>query len=67
MERSCRLTNTTYSDVSASLPLPSLPVSCGAADLNVRIADESSIAGADVVAHARSVAEFLDQCDVSYL
>ncbi|XP_043723942.1 sister chromatid cohesion protein SCC2 [Telopea speciosissima] len=70
-EKACRLTNTVHSEVAPCLPLPSLPVFCGAVDHELRLFDESSGASSldrkDVLAQASKIADLLRDTDVSYL
>ncbi|EPS72383.1 hypothetical protein M569_02376 [Genlisea aurea] len=65
------LSNTIHSDVAPSLPLPALPVFCGALHQELRLFDDgaggsarlNSISG-DI---SGNVAELLRHADVSYL
>lgn len=70
-EKACRLSNTTHSEIAPSLSLPSLPVCFGSAEQKLGLFDEPAGARAadrpEVLAHASTVAEFLRNCDVSYL
>lgn len=71
-EKACRLSNTNHSEVAPALPLPSLPVSFGAADARIELLDEPSHGARlgdrpDVLSHAGAIAELLRNCDVSYL
>lgn len=72
-ERACRLSNTIHSEVASCLPLPLLPVFCGAVDQELRLNDEpSSTSGRsvnrkEVLAQASRIADLLRDTDVSYL
>ncbi|OVA07915.1 zinc finger protein [Macleaya cordata] len=70
-ERACRLTNTVHSEVAPCLPLPSLPVFCGALDQELRLFDEPSNSRSlnrnDVLSQASKIADLLRDTDVSYL
>ncbi|XP_042499640.1 sister chromatid cohesion protein SCC2-like [Macadamia integrifolia] len=70
-EKACRLSNTVHSEVAPCLPLPSLPVFCGAVHHELRLFDESSGASSlnrtDVLAQASKIADLLRDTDVSYL
>ena len=63
-----RLSNTTLSEVAPCLPLPSLPVFCGASDQDLRLFDEPSrrLNYYDAAQAAR-IADLLRATDVSYL
>ncbi|OIT28590.1 hypothetical protein A4A49_27732 [Nicotiana attenuata] len=64
------LSNTVHSETAPSLPLPSLPVFCGALDQDLRLFDESesrSLNRSDVISHAVKIADLLHHTDVSYL
>lgn len=65
------LSNTVHSEIAPSLPLPSLPVFCGALDQDLRLFDERSESGSlnrsDVLSHASKIADLLHNTDVSYL
>ncbi|XP_016476522.2 sister chromatid cohesion protein SCC2 isoform X1 [Nicotiana tabacum] len=64
------LSNTVHSEAAPSLPLPSLPVFCGALDQDLRLFDESesrSLNRSDVISHAGKIADLLHNTDVSYL
>ncbi|KAL3526568.1 hypothetical protein ACH5RR_011224 [Cinchona calisaya] len=71
--RGISLSNSVHSEVAPCLPLPSLPVFCGALDQELRLFDEQQRAGSrslnrsDVVSHAGKIAELLRNSDVSYL
>ncbi|XP_078430216.1 PHD finger family protein [Wolffia australiana] len=73
MERACRLSNTTYWEITPSLPLPSLPVSCGARSQRLQLSEETaegvarSIDRNEVLGNAGKIADLLRDCDVSYL
>ncbi|XP_010259396.1 PREDICTED: nipped-B-like protein isoform X2 [Nelumbo nucifera] len=70
-EKACRLSNTIHSEVAPCLPLPSLPVFCGALDQELRLLDDQSSARSlnrkDVLAQASKIADLLRDTDVSYL
>lgn len=70
-EKACRLTNTVHSEVAPCLPLPSLPVFCGALDQELRLFDEPSSVRSlnrnEVLAQASKIADLLRDTDVSYL
>lgn len=65
------LSNTVHSEIAPSLPLPSLPVFCGALDQELRLFDERSesrsLNRSDVLIHASKIADLLQNTDVSYL
>ncbi|KAJ8557203.1 hypothetical protein K7X08_002828 [Anisodus acutangulus] len=69
------LSNTVHSEIAPSLPLPSLPVFCGALDQNLRLFDDERRSESrslnnrsDVVlSHAGKIADLLHNTDVSYL
>ncbi|XP_047314760.1 sister chromatid cohesion protein SCC2 [Impatiens glandulifera] len=65
------LSNTVYSEVASFLPLPSLPVFCGAADPEIRLFEEAtgsrSLNRIEVLSQAKRIADLLHQTDVSYL
>lgn len=65
------LSNTVHSEISPSLPLPSLPVFCGALDHELRLFDERSesrsLNRSDILIHANKIADLLHNTDVSYL
>ncbi|KAL5741371.1 hypothetical protein ACOSP7_028103 [Xanthoceras sorbifolium] len=70
------LSNTIHSEVAPCLPLPSLPVFCGASDPELRLFDELTGAGYDsyrelnrseVLAQSSRIADLLLETDVSYL
>ncbi|KAJ8530616.1 hypothetical protein K7X08_023497 [Anisodus acutangulus] len=68
------LSNTVHSEIAPSLPLPSLPVFCGALDQNLRLFDDERSESrslnnrSDVVlSHAGKIADLLHNTDVSYL
>lgn len=65
------LSNTVHSEVAPCLPLPSLPVFCGASDQDLRLFDEPSRNSAwlnhpDAALSSR-IADLLRETDVSYL
>lgn len=66
------LSNTVHGEIAPSLPLPSLPVFCGALDQDLRLFDERSeecrsLNRSDVLSHASKIADLLQNTDVSYL
>ncbi|KAK4733728.1 hypothetical protein R3W88_007989 [Solanum pinnatisectum] len=65
------LSNTVHSEIAPSLPLPSLPVFCGALDHELRMFDERSesrsLNRSDILIHANKIADLLHNTDVSYL
>ncbi|PPD97068.1 hypothetical protein GOBAR_DD05928 [Gossypium barbadense] len=67
------LTNTIHSEVAQCLPLPSLPVFCGASDLELRLFDDSAVGASrslnrpQIIAQASRIADLLRETDVSYL
>ncbi|KAG5615002.1 hypothetical protein H5410_014826 [Solanum commersonii] len=65
------LSNTVHSEIAPSLPLPSLPVFCGALDHELRLFDERSesrsLNRSDILIHANKIADLLHNTDVSYL
>lgn len=74
------LANTAQSDVASHLPLPSLPIFCGAAQPGeLKLFDEvaegssSSSSGnrslnrAEILSQSRRIAKMLEETDVSYL
>lgn len=73
MERACRLSNATYWEITPSLPLPSLPVSCGARSQRLLLSEETigggtrSVDRREVFENASRIADLLRDCDVSYL
>lgn len=73
MERACRLCNTTHWDVTPSLPLPSLPASCGARGQRLLLSEDpgggeaGSVDRVEILGNARKIADLLKDCDVSYL
>ncbi|KAF6165155.1 hypothetical protein GIB67_000739 [Kingdonia uniflora] len=72
LEKACRLSNTTHSEVAPCLPLPLLPVFCGALDQELRLFDETSsssrsINRKEVFDQASRIADLLNHTDVSYL
>ncbi|CAA6657408.1 unnamed protein product [Spirodela intermedia] len=73
MERACRLSNATYWEITPSLPLPSLPVSCGARSQRLLLSEETigggtrSVDRKEVLENASRIADLLRDCDVSYL
>ncbi|KAA8530428.1 hypothetical protein F0562_005137 [Nyssa sinensis] len=69
--RGISLSNTIHSEVAPCLPLPSLPVFCGAFDPELRLFDEPSSSRSlnrnDVLNQAGKIADLLGDTDVSYL
>ncbi|XP_062106529.1 sister chromatid cohesion protein SCC2 isoform X2 [Humulus lupulus] len=72
-QRGIGLTNTIHSEVAPCLPLPSLPVFCGASDPELSLFDEPNRSGfcalnrSEVLAQSGRIADLLRQTDVSYL
>ncbi|XP_058184764.1 sister chromatid cohesion protein SCC2 isoform X1 [Rhododendron vialii] len=71
--RGISLPNTVHSEVAPCLPLPSLPVFCGAFDQELRLFDGAAGSGSrslnrsDVVNQCGKVADLLRATDVAYL
>uniref|UniRef100_A0A2N9INU1 Uncharacterized protein n=1 Tax=Fagus sylvatica TaxID=28930 RepID=A0A2N9INU1_FAGSY len=71
--RGIGLSNTIHSEVAPCLPLPSLPVFCGASDQDLKLFDElgggsfRSLNRTEILAHSSRIADLLRQTDVSYL
>ncbi|KAF3444847.1 hypothetical protein FNV43_RR14540 [Rhamnella rubrinervis] len=71
--RGIGLSNTIHSEVAPCLPLPSLPVFCGASDQDLRLFDEPSrnsfwsLNRNEVLAQSGRIADLLRETDVSYL
>ncbi|MCL7033996.1 hypothetical protein MKW94_025445 [Papaver nudicaule] len=69
--KACRLTNTLHSEVAPCLPLPSLPVFCGALDQELGLYNDTTGVRSsnpnDVLAQASKIADLLRDTDVSYL
>ncbi|KAL9669245.1 hypothetical protein QQ045_006788 [Rhodiola kirilowii] len=66
--RGISLSNTVHSEIAPCLPLPSLPVFCGANDQELRLFDEPrALNRRDIVAQASTIADMLSSTDVSYL
>ncbi|TXG57919.1 hypothetical protein EZV62_015748 [Acer yangbiense] len=70
------LSNTIHSEVAPCLPLPSLPVFCGASDPDLRLFDEltgvdygsyRSLNRTEILAQSSRIADLLRDTDVSYL
>ncbi|KAJ4826319.1 hypothetical protein Tsubulata_004087 [Turnera subulata] len=66
------LSNTIHSEVAPCLPLPSLPVFCGASDPEVRLLDGAdgnlwSLNRNEILSQSERIADLLRQTDVSYL
>ncbi|KAI4346656.1 hypothetical protein L6164_007534 [Bauhinia variegata] len=62
------LSNTIHSEVASCLPLPSLPVFCGASDQELRLVDVPRLLNrGEVLAQSSKIAELLQHTDVSYL
>ncbi|XP_065632831.1 sister chromatid cohesion protein SCC2 isoform X2 [Quercus suber] len=73
-QRGIGLSNTIHSEVAPCLPLPSLPVFCGASDQDLRLFDEPRGGGTfrslnrpEVLSQASRISDLLRQTDVSYL
>lgn len=73
-EKACRLTNTPHSEIAPALSLPILPISFGASDQRLGLSDEAAECGgaelgdrAEVLDQAGTIADLLQNCDVSYL
>ncbi|KAF2299331.1 hypothetical protein GH714_031594 [Hevea brasiliensis] len=73
--RGIGLSNTIHSEVAPCLPLPSLPVFCGASDPHLRLFDDggsSSVRGvwslnrSEILAQSARIADLLRETDVSY-
>uniref|UniRef100_A0A7N0V3E0 Sister chromatid cohesion protein n=1 Tax=Kalanchoe fedtschenkoi TaxID=63787 RepID=A0A7N0V3E0_KALFE len=66
--RGISLSNTVHSEIAPCLPLPLLPVFCGASDRELRLFDEPrSLDRRDIIAQASTIADMLSSTDVSYL
>ncbi|XP_027357770.1 sister chromatid cohesion protein SCC2 [Abrus precatorius] len=66
--RGIGLSNTVHSELASCLPLPSLPVFCGASDQDLRLFDSPMLLNrVDVLAQSSKIAELLRHTDVSYL
>ena len=66
--RGIGLSNTIHSEVAPCLPLPSLPVFCGASDRDLCLVNSPAMLNrVDVLAQAGKIAELLQHTDVSYL
>ncbi|KAG4911704.1 hypothetical protein JHK82_052305 [Glycine max] len=66
--RGIGLSNTVHSELASCLPLPSLPVFCGASDQDLRLVDSPArLNRVDVLAQSAKIAELLRHTDVSYL
>lgn len=63
------LANTVHSEVAPCLPLPSLPVFCGALDQELRLIDEpsGSVKQFNRTDQATKISKLLLATDVSYL
>ncbi|XVF60656.1 hypothetical protein PTKIN_Ptkin08bG0065800 [Pterospermum kingtungense] len=67
------LSNTIHTEVTQCLPLPSLPVFCGASDPELRLFDDPAGAASrslnrpEIIAQASRIADLLRETDVSYL
>lgn len=63
------LSNTVHSEIAPCLPLPSLPVFCGADDRELRLFEDErrSLNRRDILAQASTIADMLCSTDVSYL
>lgn len=70
--RGISLSNTVHSEVAPCLPLPSLPVFCGALDQDLRLIDEPTGSArqsnrSDIADQASKISKLLQATDVSYL
>nr|GLL18743.1 nipped-B-like protein isoform X1 [Ipomoea trifida] len=69
--RGIALPNTVHSEVVPCLPLPSLPVCCGAVEQELRLSSEQSeprsLNRGEVLSQASRIADLLQSTDVSYL
>ncbi|VFQ68533.1 unnamed protein product [Cuscuta campestris] len=69
--RGISLSNTVHSEVASCLPLPSLPVCCGAVEQELRLSSEQSeprsLNRSEVLNQASRIADLLRNTDVSYL
>eukprot|EP00257_Ricinus_communis_P019908 XP_015579021.1 sister chromatid cohesion protein SCC2 [Ricinus communis] len=71
--RGIGLSNTIHSEVAPCLPLPSVPVFCGASDPNLKLFDDGNIRGVwslnrtEIISQASRIADLLRHTDVSYL
>ncbi|XP_062151070.1 sister chromatid cohesion protein SCC2 [Alnus glutinosa] len=71
--RGIGLSNTVHSEVAPCLPLPSLPVFCGASDQDLWLFDDpgggslKSLNRSEILAQSIRIADLLRQTDVSYL
>ena len=67
------LSNTIHSEVVQCLPLPSLPVFCGASDPELRLFDDPaggtsrSLNRPEIIALSSRIADLLRETDISYL
>lgn len=67
------LANTVHSEIATSLPLPSLPVFCGALDQDLRLFDDKTAGSSrslnrkEVLKQAGKISDLLRNTDVSYL
>ncbi|CAJ2665786.1 unnamed protein product [Trifolium pratense] len=66
--RGISMSNTIHSEITSCLPLPSLPVFCGASDQDLRLFDSPLLLNrVDILAQSSKIAEMLRNTDVSYL
>lgn len=73
--RGIGLSNSIHSEVAPCLPLPSLPVFCGASDPELRLFDGASARNSnfwflnrnEILSQSPRIADLLRQTDVSYL
>lgn len=66
--RGISMANTVHSEVASCLPLPSLPVFCGASDHNLRLFDSPlPLNRVEILSQSSKIAEMLRNTDVSYL
>ncbi|XP_022750718.1 sister chromatid cohesion protein SCC2-like isoform X2 [Durio zibethinus] len=67
------LSNTIHSEVAQCLPLPSLPVFCGASDSELRLFDDlaggtlRSMNRPEIIAQSSRISDLLCETDISYL
>lgn len=70
------LSNTIHSEVAPCLPLPSLPVFCGASEPEIRLFDEARVGNygssrsldrTEILAQSSRIADLLRETDISYL
>ncbi|ERN16735.1 hypothetical protein AMTR_s05186p00006830 [Amborella trichopoda] len=69
-EKAYRLSSTPYTEIAPCLPLPSLPVFCGALSSDLSLFDNQNFQFIDrpeILAQASRIAALLKDTDVSYL